>query len=205
MVDGLAGQPLPGVGEIGVGDGVAVARRLRPRLVDDDTGDAVLQVHRHHHAAARQVLADAPLAGLDAGDVGGEEAASAVGAGKADPGQLADGAAPAVAADEVGGALLGRPVGALDAHHDVVVVLPQTGHLPAAQDGHAELAGPVLQHPLGAELGDAPVPVVVLREHAEVDRHPAEVGVGALGGAESAEQAPLVEAFGGALGEARAA
>ncbi len=205
VVEGLAGEPLPGVGEVGEGQRVAVVRRRRTGLVDDDPGDAVLQVHRHHHAAARQVLADAPLAGVHTGDVGREEAAPAVGAGEADPGQFADGAASAVAAHQVGGALPGRPVGPVHGHHDTVVALPHTGHLPAAQDRYAEFAHPVLQHPLGAELGDPPVPVVVLRQHAEVDRDPAEVAVGGLGAAETAEQAPLVEALGGALGEARPA
>ena len=204
VVDGLTGEPLPRVGEFPVAQRVAVLRAHAP-LVHDDAGYTVLQVHRHDHAAAGQVLADAPAAGVDPGDVGGVEPAGGFRAGEVDAGEPADGAASAVAAHQVPSGLPAAALRAVEGDDDAVRALLEARDLVSAAHRHPEFGHPAFQHPLGAELGDSPEAGVILRQQAEVEGHATEVAVRRLRRAQPAQQPTLVEALGRTPGEAGAA
>ncbi len=206
MVDGLAGEPLPRVGDLRERQRLRVRAGGQRQVVDDDAEAPLAQRGAHHHAAAGKALADGPGAQRDAGDLRGVHAPGGLPAGSRDAGQRADGASRAVAADHVGGALLGGAVGAGEGDHDALGGLAQRGHLAAAEHRYAELGQPAAQCLLGPGLGQAEHSAVVLVEHAEVEADAAEVPHRAPAElAQPGEQPALAQGFGGPPVEAQGA
>ena len=91
--------------------------------------------------------------------------------GELDAGGPADGAPPAVAADEVRGSQR-RAVGELDV--DAGVVLAEADHLATHEDRHAELVDPAGEDPFEVALPEREAVVVAGREVADVE---GDVGV----------------------------
>ena len=96
-------------------------------------------------------------------------------AGERQPEGLAHGAARAVGADHVGGAVAGGgPVGGPRGDLDTGAVLREAEHLDARQDRHTQLIDAAPQHPLGLVLGRDQQRAVLGRQDAEVQAHRGE-------------------------------
>src|SRR6202034_3223546 len=199
-VDRLAGQPLPGVRDVGERRLAALVRR-RAVLADDDAGVALSQRSRHDHTVGYQ-LADHPRRDVAAGDVRQVHLAGGVGAREVEARQLPDGAPPAVAAHQVAGRQLATAKRALPAGDDAVAGVYQAGELAAAAQDHAQLQGPALEDLLDLVLGRAAHSEVRAFEEPEVDRYAPEVPLlGDLGVFQPVEKPALMEDLGRARGE----
>src|SRR6185312_1337224 len=173
-MDRLAGDALPGVGDLGELHLAVLIRRGRAVLADDDAADVVFERPGHHHAAG-QSLADHPGADLAARDVGEVHLPGRVRARKVEAAQLPDGAATAIAAHQVLRRVLAGPVRSVDLGHDAVVALADAGDVVAPANLRANFERPVLEHFLDLVLRYSAHSEMRAFEDPEVHRYSAEM------------------------------
>ncbi len=155
----------------------------------------------HREVALRSPLHEERLGGgIGEFDIAEQRGHRRRGPGKADAGEFAHRAAPAVAAHEVAGAQCrGGGFRPTQVGLDAGAVLADPGHLGRPAHPYAELNGPLLQQPLDGGLQEHQRPGMPALESVEVQPQPREVPhrVPYAGRQKTVQDAPLVQHFHG--------
>ena len=205
MADVLAGQPLPALGDLGEAGRLGPLAGRPVLLAHHDPDHAVAQRAGHDHAA-RPGLAGHPRLDVRSADVGDEHLHGRGATGKIEPGRLADGAASAVAADQVARPHPAFPVRGSHGDVDTVAVTGEVDQFVPSADVRAQIRTPFGEHLLGLALRNTLAAEMRSLQHAEVDRQATEMAfVADLDVAEPGQQSALVEDFHGARGETESA
>jgi hypothetical protein len=195
VVNVLAGDPLPAVGDLLEGRRFVPPSWWPAPFAHHDAVDAIAERAHHHHSVGVG-LADHPGFQIAAAHVGDEHLHGRRGAREVEAAQFAHRAATSVAADQVGRVDLPPARRVCHVDVDAVGTCVEVHHFGAVVNVGAEFDGPLLQHVLRLALRDVFTAEMATFDEAEVHRYATEMTQWTgLDGAEPRQQATLVEHF----------